>query len=185
MKYLFFDCETTGIFENSEIPRLVQMGWVIYDTYLGECRKKEYIIIPDGFEIPEESVAIHNITTQAAKDAGYPFEHVFLEFSKDLQISDLVISHNFEYDSRIIENEVSNIGLFFSFLRKKSFCTMKSTAHLCKIPGPYGDKWPKLQELYYFLFGKYPKYSHNALEDASTCAKCFLELKKRELIKLY
>ena len=184
MNFLFFDCETTGIFDGSGIPRLVQLGWAIFDEEKKECIKKEYTIIPDGFTIPDESSAIHGISTENAKKEGYIAAFVISEFIQDLKHTDIVVAHNFEYDSRIIENEAHKQGLFFVFNYKKSFCTMKSTAHICEIPGPYGDKWPKLIELHQHLFGMKPDFSHNALSDAITCAKCFFELRKKGLIEV-
>ena len=182
MIFLFFDCETTGIFEGCGIPRLVQLGWAIFDEEKEECIKKEYLIIPNGFVIPDEAEAIHNISTLDARTKGFPAEYVISEFIRDITSVDLVIAHNFDYDSRIIENEAFLTSSFFSFDRKNKFCTMKSTAHICRIPGPYGDKWPRLTELHNYLFGEEPKCSHKALPDAMTCGKCFFELKKRKLI---
>ena len=184
MNFLFFDCETTGIFDGCGIPRLVQLGWVVFDDEKNDCLKKEFIVIPNGFIIPDEATIIHNISTENAKKSGFPVKYIISKFIQDIQNVDLVVAHNFEYDSRIIENEALIAGSFFSFNHKKTFCTMKSTVHICRIPGPYGDKWPRLTELHSYLFGEEPKCSHNALPDAMTCAKCFFELRRRNLIDL-
>ena len=55
---------------------------------------------------------------------------------------------------------------------------MESTINFCAIKGPYGNKWPKLSELYYKLFRTDFKEAHNAIVDISATAKCFWELKR-------
>ena len=72
---LFFDTETTGIPERSwewhtdidKYPHVVQMAW------LHGCKVETHIIRPDGWEIPEETVAVHGITTEYALEHGEPF----------------------------------------------------------------------------------------------------------------
>ncbi len=56
---------------------------------------------------------------------------------------------------------------------------MKTTTGLLQLPGPYGFKWPKLEELHVFLFGKGYDGTHDAALDVEACARCFFELRKR------
>ena len=181
-KYLFFDCETTGLFDGTHIPRLLQLGWLIADSEFNVILEKEFLIVPDGFSVPAEATAINGITEESARSFGRSCKDVLSEFFHDLDGSGCVVAHNFEYDSRIIEYEASRFWSNFSFGKYATFCTMRSSADFCKIPGPYGYKWAKLSELYEILFGRLPAHSHHALDDAKTCAECFFELKKRGLI---
>ena len=59
---------------------------------------------------------------------------------------------------------------------------MKSTIDLCKIPGRYGYKYPKLQELHYTLFGSNFDDAHNAMSDVTATVKCYTELCKRRIL---
>jgi hypothetical protein len=61
---------------------------------------------------------------------------------------------------------------------------MISTVDLCKIDGPYGYKWPKLEELHRFLFKHDFDGAHDALADIQATAKCFWELANRNIIKI-
>lgn len=62
--------------------------------------------------------------------------------------------------------------------------TMKSSVNLCCIPGYNGQyKYPKLQELYRYLFGKEFGNAHNSMADIRATLECFLELKKRGVIR--
>ena len=49
----------------------------------------------------------------------------------------------------------------FGFMESRGFkfpkklpCPMKISTNICKIPGPYGYKWPKVQEAFDHFFGK-------------------------------
>ena len=55
-------------------------------------------------------------------------------------------------------------------------CTMKIGTDVCKIPGPYGFKWPKLEELYRHLFGENFIGAHDALSDCQATASCFFKM---------
>jgi hypothetical protein len=45
-------------------------------------------------------------------------------------------------------------------------------------------KWPTLPELHLKIFGQTVKEAHNAAADVATCAKCFLELKRRDIVRV-
>lgn len=182
VKYLFFDCETTGLFNGTHFPRLLQLGWLLTDSESDVIFEKEYLIVPSGFSVPAEATMINGITEESARLYGHGCKDVLSEFWHDLNEAGCVVAHNFEYDSRIIEYEAARFWSGFSFKKYSTFCTMKASADFCKLPGPYGYKWAKLSELYEILFGRLPAHSHHALDDARACAECFFELKKRGLI---
>jgi DNA polymerase III epsilon subunit-like protein len=60
---------------------------------------------------------------------------------------------------------------------------MLGSTDFCAIVGNYGFKWPKLQELHHILFKKQFEGSHDALVDVRACAKCYFELRKREVMQ--
>ena len=66
---------------------------------------------------------------------------------------------------------------------KVRICTMQSSTEFCAIPGPYGNKWPKLTELYAKLFKTGFEGEHNAAADVEATIKCFWELKRLGVIK--
>ncbi len=59
---------------------------------------------------------------------------------------------------------------------------MQAGSDFCHIPGKYGYKWPKLQELYIKLFGHDFDGAHNAMSDIEATQECFWELRRRSLI---
>ncbi len=68
------------------------------------------------------------------------------------------------------------------FNRKKKLCTMKSSTDYCRLPGPYGYKWPKLSELHIKLFGENFEEAHDASVDINATEKCFWEMRKKGII---
>ena len=192
IKYLFFDTETTGlptnydasIYDVDNWPRLVQLSWIISDDKGNLLKEKNYIIYPKGFIIPNDSVKIHGITNEFAKDEGYDLKSVLDEFVKDVQDSSLIIGHNIDFDKKIIGAELYRNGINNIFAEKSSICTMKSSVDFCAIPGYWGYKWPSLQELYQKLFNKSFADAHNSLFDIRATKECFFKLKELNIINI-
>lgn len=191
MNYLFFDTETTGVpkrygapIEDVENwPRLVQLGWMVYDEQGQKLSENEFIVFPDGFEISEEVSLIHGITQQRAIEEGWPLQFVLGAFLEDLQGASVIVGHNLEYDVSIIGAEFIRMGGVNLLSAKSQICTMKASTDFCQIPGKRGFKWPKLHELYYKLFGEDMGAAHTALQDIQNTAKCYFELKRLGVIE--
>ena len=189
--YLIFDTETTGlpkkykapIEELDNWPRIVQIAWQLFNENETCISKKDYIIKPNGFIIPDNAAKIHGITTKRAVDEGHLIEPVLKEFSKEIEKSDHIIAHNLFFDEKIISAEFLRNNIKHSFQDINKICTMKASTKFCKLPHQYGGlKWPNLQELHIFLFKYEFEGMHNASADVDACAKCFFELKKRNIL---
>ena len=189
---LFFDTETTGLPRNWDAPvtqtdnwpRMVQLAWVQYDDQENMICEANCIIKPDGYTIPSEVAAIHGITTENALKNGSELSSVLSEFSAAVDASNMLIAHNMDFDEKIVGAEYVRMGLKSGVLDTQRLCTMKTTTDLCKIPGNYGYKWPKLEELHRFLFGADFEDAHDASVDVKICAKCFFELVKRGIFEM-
>ena len=188
--HLFFDTETTGVpkdykapsYDTRNWPRLVQLAWILTDDKGHLIYSRNLIIKPDGFDIPSEAVIVHGISTQKALEAGIPLKEVIEQFQIALNVAECIVGHNVAFDKKIVGAEMIRLGLKDIMDSKKSHCTMQSSIDFCKIPGKYGYKYPKLQELYKKLFGIEFDNAHNAMSDIEATEKCFWELKKRKLI---
>ena len=144
--------------------------------------KGSYIIKPDGFTIPVEATKIHKITTKMALELGNNLSYVIDKFLQDFNKAKYIVGHNIDFDKKIVGAELIRLSRPDIMNSKQAFCTMKSSTDFCKIPGYYGYKYPKLQELYHKLFGNDFEEAHNAASDIEATQQCFWELRRRKLI---
>jgi DNA polymerase-3 subunit epsilon len=188
--YLFFDTETTGLPKNwkapitdfNNWPRLVQLAYLVYDFNGYKISEGNFIISPNGFRIPDESSNIHGITNERAIREGQHLFDVLERFNILIENATFLVAHNMSFDEKIIGSEFLRSRIENSLNSINKICTMESTTKYCKIDGPNGYKWPKLSELHLFLFGTDFEEAHNAYNDIKATAKCFWELKKRNLL---
>ena len=184
--HLFFDTETTGLPKNYKAPvtdlknwpRLIQVAWLITDDAGQDVKSVEYIIKPEGFIIPPESAKIHGITHERATQEGVSLKPVLEEIAADFAQANVLIAHNMQFDEKILGAEFLRAGGSNHVDAKPRKCTMQSSTNYCAIPGPYGNKWPKLQELHSKLFQKGFDGAHNALADVRACSRCYFELRR-------
>jgi DNA polymerase III subunit epsilon len=185
--YLFFDTETTGLPRDwrspvtnlDNWPRLVQIAWLLYDNKGNELHNQNYIIKPNGFEIPEGASRVHGITTEIALKEGVELATALKDFSETLNQARLLIAHNMDFDEKIIGAELLRTGINSDIFDIAKFCTMKTTINFCRIERENGYKYPSLAELHFKLFNNHFDNAHDALADVTACANCFFELKRR------
>ncbi|MCO5233644.1 MAG: 3'-5' exonuclease [Chitinophagales bacterium] len=191
--YFFFDTETTGLPINwnapaSQIdnwPRIIQVGYILYDTHGKHIDTQEYIIRPEGFTIPLEASRIHGITTEKAMDEGVKLNIVLNELYDNILASSLLIGHNISFDEKVLGAEFLRKNFKNIILEKKKLCTMMSSVDYCAIPGKYNQyKWPRLDELHMKLFNRSFENAHNALADIQATADCFWKMKEIGIIKV-
>ena len=184
---LFLDTETTGLPSNwkapyNEWPRMVSLAFSLVrgDEILGQ---NEYIIKPEGYEIPLEASKIHGITTEEAQAKGNDIQMVLIQLATMVELADLVVFHNSSFDTGIISGEQIRAGWKPEELihnNPKIFCTMKKSTTILKIPSGRGGawKWPSLAELCKFC-GVENKGAHNALNDVIATKECYFYLVER------
>lgn len=177
MKLLIFDTETTGLPKNRQSaekgpdnwPHIVSISWIVLDTDTNEELKKcNYVIYPSNWDIPEESTKIHGITTEFAIVNGSDLCAVMNKFITEE--CDGWVAHNLEFDMGVIVNAVLwDIRTQFPVTPQKKFCTMLLSKPICKLPGKFKNSYkaPKLKELYFHTFGRYPEETqlHNSIYD--------------------
>lgn len=186
--YLIFDTETTGLPKNWKLdythtdnwPRVVQIAWQIHDDFGNLVEHKDYLIKPEGFNIPFEAESVHGISTQLAEKQGETCDFVLKQFKEACDKVDFIIGHNINFDINVMSSEYYRKTPQSPFLQDKPLidtCSNK-TANLCQIPGGRGGgyKWPKLTELHVKLFGHTFAEAHNATADVEATARVFLEL---------
>ncbi|OPY47310.1 MAG: DNA polymerase III subunit epsilon [Methanoregulaceae archaeon PtaU1.Bin222] len=188
--FIVIDTETTGLprkmaslrSKQQKCPRMVAIAWIECERE-GEILADYYFIIkPDCYTIPEQATAIHGITTKNAQEEGKQLVSVLEIFQKSLKNSSFIVGHNVDFDIQVIAAEASRTGISLPIKELPRKCTMKASTRECKIWRGSGYKYPSLGELYYRLFGVPLPGHHHALSDASSCMKCYFELKKRGIL---
>ena len=193
--YLIFDTETTGlpkrwdapITDTDNWPRAIQIAWQLHDA-MGNCiDQQDYLIQPNGFNIPYDAEKIHGISTELAQEQGIPLIEVLEKFNVVLEQAKFVVGQNVGFDLNIMGAEFvrEDIANQLQELPVLDTCT-EHTAELCKIPAGRGGKFklPTLTELHEFLFNQPFAEAHNATADVEATTRCFLELiRRREYTK--
>ncbi len=188
--YIIFDTETTGLPRNwnapitdtDNWPRVIQIAWQLHGDMGELIESKDYIIRPDGFNIPYDSEQIHGISTDLALEKGVELKDVLEEFNEALKGANFVVGQNVKFDLNVwgceyhrlgVENKMTNLPVLDT-------CT-EVTAKLCQIPGGRGGsfKLPNLSELHEFLFQESFVEAHNATADVEATTRCFFELIRR------
>lgn len=190
--YLFFDTETNGKAKNFNAPvtdldnwpRITQLGWQLYDIEEKLINEGDYLIKPDGWEIPKEQFFIdNNMSTERCEEFGIPLKEALGYFIEDIYKAEYMIAHNLKFDVNVLGAELIRTDMLPNKKTKK-ICTMKESTEFCKIRSFRGYKWPSLTELHVKLFDKEFDGAHDALDDVRATSRCFFELKKRgEILK--
>ena len=160
--YLIFDTETTGlprnynapISDSNNWPRAVQIAWQLHDEWGTPIEHQDFLITPDGFDIPYDAEKVHGISTLLAEKQGVPIAEVFAAFNEALSKAQYVVGQNIGFDINIMGAEFYRYGVESPLdkLPVIDTCT-EATANLCKIEGGRGGKYkfPSLTELAYLL----------------------------------
>ncbi len=189
--YLIFDTETTGlpkrwdapITDTDNWPRCIQIAWQLHDA-MGNCiDHQDYLVKPDGFNIPYDAEKIHGISTELAAEQGISLAEVLEKFNAVLEKTKFVVGQNVGFDLNIMGAEFvrEDVANQLQELPVLDTCT-EHTASLCQIPGGRGGKFklPTLTELHQFLFNQPFAEAHNATADVEATTRCFLELVRRK-----
>ncbi|RED44719.1 DNA polymerase III subunit alpha [Seonamhaeicola aphaedonensis] len=185
--YLIFDTETTGlpkrwdapITDVDNWPRCVQIAWQLHDA-TGNCLEyQDFLVQPEGFNIPYDAEKIHGISTELAQEQGVSLAEVLEKFNAVLEKTKFIVGQNVKFDLNIMGAEFvrADIANPLQELPVLDTCT-EHTANLCQIPGGRGGRFklPTLTELHEHLFSEPFAEAHNATADVEATTRCFLEL---------
>lgn len=145
MRLLVFDTETTSLVPGS----ICQLSYLIKDNK--DIVAKNFFFKVNYIE--PESQKIHGLSIELLNELSN--NKRFLEYSSeiksDFEKSNILISHNYEFDLKFIITEFSRCKQKIKC--NKGFCTMRYFTSICKLKGKkkMGNKYPTLKELANFL----------------------------------
>jgi DNA polymerase III epsilon subunit-like protein len=187
-RVLVFDTETTGLWkfklptDHPTQPEAVQLAASLVNDEDGRILGQVNFIIKATSDCEPEAAAIHGVTPKLIEEAGVARRVAIASFHNLLKASEKTVAHNWDFDSKIIrrayflENSSSEV-----FDKMPSFCTMKSSTDICRLPGkiPGKYKWPSLQEAYkMFIDPNGFDGAHDAMVDVNACLKVYLHLRE-------
>ena len=190
MIVLIFDTETTGLPRfrvtpnNNNIstwPYIVQLSYILYDTDKNKIitTYDSIVKLPKNIIISEESSNIHGISNGMSQKSGYDIKDILKIFNIALEMCDLLVGHNLEFDiDMILAESLRNSIPYEHIITHNNYCTMKNSKNLCNIKaksykGGFYIKYPSLKETHIKLFNVEPKNLHNSFNDVLVCLRCY------------
>lgn len=187
----------------TEYPYIIQISYLLYDIINDrvEISYDSYISIPDDVIISPFVNNLTGIMNEDCSKKGRNIVDAIIAFSIAYKNCDVLIAHNIEFDSNLIMIEIQRnkkeimrrapecFTLFNSMYERMNnierYCTMLKGTEICNIKiesktlgKPPRKKWPKLGELYEYLFhGEKVEGLHNSMIDVKTCLKCYLKMR--------
>ncbi len=187
--FLVYDTETTGLPRRDDAPltdfdnwpRVVQIAWQLHDAQGVLLEAQNYVIQPEGFDIPFNAAQIHGITTAVAQHYGKPLREALKAFRQALDQAQFLVGHNLAFDNKVLGCEFLRQGEDNPLPAFPVLDTGEDTREYCQLPGGKGGgfKMPRLEELHEKLFGERFAEAHNAAADVEATARCFLEAVRR------
>ncbi len=173
-----FDLETSGLPKRKHFyddVRIVTIAWILIDAKDKNIISQEYYVIkPDGFDIPEDSILIHGITNEFAKTHGVEISIMFERLYKAIKSCQTIISYNINFDYNVLKSSLiyyEQFDLLEEIMKKTQVCAMlMAQVHM---QSPF---YPKLSEAYHYVLRKKITDAHNALGDTISCYKLYKAL---------
>jgi DNA polymerase III epsilon subunit-like protein len=179
MHTVFLDTETTGFTPGN----VVQLSYVIVDAQREPVARNFWFAVD---YVEPDAERIHGMSVEVLKELsrGRIFADASDIVTHDLSGS-LLVTHNVEFDRLFLETELRRCQK--AWPAPETFCTMQHFTPILQLPGYYGYKWPKLEELMRYLhvlaedvqqrarqlFGTDAVGAHDARFDCTAVLKCY------------
>lgn len=173
---------------NKDYPYITQLSYIVYDNFEKKIVHSfnSYIQIPEHVVLSEEIMKLTNVTREKC-DQGIPISEALVKFHQTLELTNVIVAHNIQFDMNMIKiecrrNESSfknHLSMIQMFNDKKIVCTMMEGMKRFKL-----QKFPRLAHLYELLFNEeienYNIPLHNSLVDSIVCLLCYLQMIEKE-----
>jgi len=175
MNTLIFDTETTGLLKSTLTP-IARQPKIIEFFGLGlegleEDGSVSFLFNP-GEKLDKKITEITRLTDEDLKDAP-KFDQMAGAIKELIENSDEIVAHNLSFDKMMVDIEMKRCGLTVRWPRL--ICTVECTEFL------KGYRL-SLSALHQELFGEAFEGAHRAEVDVRALARCFIELRKREIV---
>ena len=195
---LFFDTETTGLpvkkvaSNDPSQPHLVQLALAMYNDDGSEASAQCVIIKPEGWTIPDDTIALHGISQDRALAEGVPEVDAVAMYVTAVGQAELRVAHNEAFDCKIMRIAMLRADMTREQIEaieaRPKYCTCNTASPIVNLPPTrrmldYNirtPKPPKLIECMQFFFQEELPGAHDALVDVRACARVYFHLKGME-----
>lgn len=204
MIFHFYDTETNDFARDGDPashpqqPHLLQYAGMLLDSDRdwAEIAAAHFIVKPDTneFHVAASAEKAHGISKSKAQTQGVPHIIAVLAHCNLRALAQGSVAHNITFDRLVMDAAIHRTGRQSTLPKPKyEYCTKDLSENYVKLPptprmiqAGRGKQFksPTLTELHQHLFGEGFDGAHSALEDVRACARCFVELVKREVIKI-
>jgi DNA polymerase-3 subunit epsilon len=169
MRVMGLDVETTGLPEFGRDhpadgpgqPRVCSIAAGLYDEAPDKpLRLLDTLIVPDGWNIGEDTRAIHGLTDERCAAEGRAIADVLAEVNAMMDEADMIVGHNVSFDLKLLRGELRRAGHYDRYGEHPYFCTMWLTKKAFGL-----KKTPKLTEAVQLALGVDHPSAHRALTD--------------------
>jgi DNA polymerase-3 subunit epsilon len=180
--FLFLNTKTTGLDTGKD--RIVQLSTRLASP--NNFQDYNQLVRPQNFAIPATATRIHGITDQVASLHGTSITQVLEDLSRQIELADIIVGHNVEYDIAIIIAEAKRSGCHdlvatlrhprfgLDAGRRAAICTQRLAAeYLMVIDENSSLSHTKLTTIYQQLFGEDLTDARDALVDAIACQRIY------------
>lgn len=186
---LFFDTETTGLYDNrlpadhEAQPHIVQLAMLLTDEDAKPMLSAS-LIVDCPFHIPAQASAVHGIDRDVASAYGVDLEMAIDVFRHFYRRAGLIVCHNVKFDMAVMASEIGRFQKRAITFDKPTFCTMEAAAPIVNLPptermiaaGFNKPKSPKLEECIQHFFGERLEGAHDAMIDVAACSRLYFHL---------
>jgi len=184
MKVLSFKTETNGLplwqaRSNAEgQPHLVRLAAVLIDDQSDVVESMDVVIIPDDWDIPQETTDVHDVTLEFAAENGVNEKDAVELFISLVRKAEKVVSSNKTFNSRIIRIALKRYADEF---HQEAWADNKDN-HFCAIRMAKDDLKNKSVNLFDALAHYTGESIHNNREplvNAQAAAKVFFAINNK------
>jgi DNA polymerase III epsilon subunit-like protein len=167
MHVLIFDTETTGLIKHSQVPLaqqpfIIELGVILWERPEPKARGNGNVTEASWLFHP--GVKLDSVITKITGLTDHDLEGqpTFAEKANDVASmfaqADVAVAHNFEFDYRMVSNELTRCAFPHFPWPKMTMCTVRQYEHV------FGHR-PTLQQLYLHVLGTSLAQTHRALDD--------------------
>lgn len=181
---LSYKTETTGLIDYSarssseNQPHLVRLAAVLFNAETQEIIKKiDVIISPNGWDIPDESVKIHDISHEYALAKGISEQMAISMFLALFNKADYVVTSSKQFNARIIRIALTRYTDSISVEKWKIFAESYCAAKMAK--DDLGVKKITFYDALFHYTGQQAINTSDSLVNAESAAKVYFAIKAK------